>query len=175
MQRLYAPNPMTAFEVGVAGALTAVGIAGAVGGVLVSRKASAAPVETPPPPPVQGSKGPYLSGPLRENSGVIMTRGMILPLDADPDEKVGKVRRATAFLGFAYVTVEFLRDYPDLGFRAGEFAWAVQVAPGLEPAEGDGWFSTEGAAAAAARQWITANRSKLVAVVEGADPASVGL
>jgi hypothetical protein len=174
MQRFYAPNPMTPFEVGVAGALTAVGIAGVVGGVLVSRKAAAAPVETPPPPPVQESKGPYLSGPLRENSGVIMTRGMILPLDADPDEKVGKVRRATAFLGFAYVTVEFLRDIPDMG-RAGEFLWAVQVAPGLEPAEGDGAYSTEGAAAASARQWISANRDKLVAVAGGADPASVGL
>ena len=101
MQRFHAPNPVTAFEVGVAGALTAVGIAGVVGGVLVSRKAAAtAPVETPPPPPVEESKGPYLSGPLRDNNGVIVTRGMLLPFDADPGEEVGKVRRVTAFLGF---------------------------------------------------------------------------
>lgn len=165
----YAPNPVTPLEIAVTGVLTVVGVAGVVGGVLVSRKAAARPaLVTPPPSDSQESRGPYLSGPLRDNDGTVPSRGMIL------GDGIAKVRRVTAYRGFAYMTVEFLRGDPDWGIEPGQFLFVVQVSPGHDPAEGDNPFATESDAAAGARAWITANHSRLVQVVEGADPSSVG-
>lgn len=158
----YAPNPVTPLEIAVTGVLTVVGVAGVVGGVLVSRKAAASHGVEPPPSGSPESQGPYLSGPFRDNDGVVLTRGMLVG-----DGDIGKVRRVTAFLGFAYVTVEVVRthpDHPDL--KVGQFLWAVQIAAGSDEygeSDSDTPYLTESAAAGGARAWITANRSRLVA------------
>ena len=158
MHASYARNPVTPVEILVTGALALTGVAGVVGGVLVSRKAAAEAL-------------PYLSGPFRDNDGVVLTRGMLVG-----DGDIGKVRRVTAFLGFAYVTLQVVRTHPDRpALKVGQFFWAVQIAAGSdEYGENDTPYLTESAAVGEARAWITANHSRLVQVVQGADPESVG-
>ena len=169
MQAQYVRNPVTPVEILVTGALALTGVAGLVGGLLVTRKAVS----------------PYHSGPPREFiGGPALTPGTQL-------QGAGAfiVRTVSAYRGFAYVTIEATEevvaspdDPLDWSFQRGMFIAGVQLAPSLivvEPSPPDAWdpvgYASEPEAVAAARGYIDANYTKLMQVVRAADPLSVAV
>lgn len=152
-------------------------LAGAViiGGALWWRKASAAAMPTGTDDTGGGSTRPskpssdddLLSGPLRWGAN-----GDEVRVGQTSPGGVTKIKRVHSYRKFAYGTGEFLEPQVGVYFvdpltdevlpgeyaiEPGDFGWAIQIAPSLDPIHSPTVYATEAGAASGARSFINNN------------------